>query len=74
MIELRTAQFADYTAIAKLHAENWRQNYRGIFSDPFLDHEVEKDRSDNWYQRLQSPAANQLITVATLEDRIVGFS
>ena len=73
MIKLRQAQFSDYSAIAKLHAENWRQNYRGILSDEYLDKEVEKDRLDTWYGRLKSPVENQLITIAASDDSIVGF-
>jgi ribosomal protein S18 acetylase RimI-like enzyme len=73
MIRLRNAQFSDYTAIAKLHSENWKEAYRGILSDHYLDYEVEKDRLDTWHQRLQSPASNQYITVALSNDVIVGF-
>ncbi|MCU7548337.1 GNAT family N-acetyltransferase [Chitinophagaceae bacterium LB-8] len=74
MIELREAQFSDYAAIAKLHAESWKQNYRGIYSDHFLDNEVEQDRSDVWHQRLQFPSKNQRVTIATQDGSIVGFS
>jgi len=73
MIRLRNAQFSDYTAIAKLHTDNWKETYRGILSDHYLDHEVEKDRLDTWHKRLQSPADNQFINIATLDDVIVGF-
>lgn len=73
MIKLRQAIFSDFTAIAELHAENWRQTYRGILSDQFLDHEVKKDRLETWQERLQSPGPNQLVIVATLHDAIQGF-
>jgi GNAT superfamily N-acetyltransferase len=73
VITLREAQFSDHTAIAKLHADNWRQHYRGILSEHYLDIEVEKDRLDTWYERLRSPAENQFITLAMQDDTIVGF-
>ncbi len=73
MITLREARFSDHAAIAKLHADNWRQHYRGILSDHYLDNEVEKERLDTWYQRLRSPAENQFITMAMLEGNIAGF-
>jgi ribosomal protein S18 acetylase RimI-like enzyme len=73
MIKLRNAQFADYVAIATLHAENWRQNYRDIMSDQFLNNEVEQDRLAVWLRRLKFPAANQQVIVATLDEQIVGF-
>ena len=73
MIKLRKAIFSDFTAIAELHAENWRQTYRGILSDQFLDYEVEKDRIETWHERLHSPGPNQLVIVATLNEVIQGF-
>jgi hypothetical protein len=74
MIELRDAKFCDHIAIARLHAQNWRQNYRGILSDNFLNLEVEKDRLNVWFERLQFPANNQQITVAIHNENIIGFS
>lgn len=73
MITLREAQFSDYMAIAKLHADSWRLNYRGILSDEYLDNDVEKDRLDTWYERLKSPGKNQLVTVAAFDEHIAGF-
>jgi ribosomal protein S18 acetylase RimI-like enzyme len=74
MTKLRPAQFSDYQAIAKLHAKSWRQNYRGIYSDKFLEEEVEQDRLGTWHKRLKSPDNNQYVIVATDEDKIVGFA
>ena len=73
MITLREAQFSDHAAIAKLHADNWRQHYRGILSDHYLDNEVEQERLDTWYERLKSPAENQFITMAMLDEYPRGF-
>ncbi len=74
MIQLRPAQFSDHITIAKLHAASWQRTYRGIFSDHFLDHEVEQNRTKVWHDRLQSPAPNQRVTVAIQNDTIVGFA
>lgn len=73
MLTLRPAQFADYSAIAALHAANWQQTYRGILSDQYLDHEVEQDRLAVWYGRLQTPSPNQRLTVARQGGTLVGF-
>lgn len=74
MIKLRDAQFSDHAAIAKLHAASWQQHYRGIMSDYFLDKEVEQDRLNVWYHRLQNPSENQKIMLATSDENIVGLS
>lgn len=73
MIKLIDAQLSDYANIAKLHADNWKRDYRGILSDHYLDNEVYADRLTTWYQRLHQPAENQIITVALSGTDIVGF-
>ena len=74
MTQLRPAQFSDHITIAKLHAASWQRTYRGIFSDHFLDHEVEENRTKVWHDRLQAPAANQRVTVAVQDEKIIGFA
>ncbi len=74
MIEIRDVSFADYPAISKLHADSWRQNYRGILSDNFLDNKIEQFHLDTWYNRLKSPKENQYTTIATVDKNIAGFS
>ena len=37
-MQYRTASADDVAAIAGLHAESWRQTYRGMMSDAYLDH------------------------------------
>ena len=74
MIQLRDAQFSDYAAIAKLHTESWRKTYRGIYSDSFLDHEVEQERLNVWQHKLKSPNNNQQVIIATFEDTVIGFA
>jgi ribosomal protein S18 acetylase RimI-like enzyme len=73
VIKLRQAQFSDYRAIAKLHADNWKQTYRGILSDNYLDTEADIDLLNTWHRRLSEPEENQIITVAVLNKDIVGF-
>jgi ribosomal protein S18 acetylase RimI-like enzyme len=74
MITLKTAGFEDYINIARLHAENWRQNYRGILSDFFLEKNLEKYMNDTWQQKLRLPAEKQYTTIALSGNEIVGFS
>jgi len=74
MIKLKPAIFSDHTAIAKIHAKSWQKNYRNILSDQFLDEVVEKDRLEFWHQRFLFPPANQRVTLAINNEKIVGFS
>jgi ribosomal protein S18 acetylase RimI-like enzyme len=72
-MQYRIANMDDLEGIAQLHAESWRNSYRGIFPDDFLDHDVWDERQNAWASRLSSPKKNQHIIVATDNDEIYGF-
>ncbi len=73
MTEFRDAGPEDAEAIAQLHAESWRTNYRGILPDTYLDGEVFQERQAFWRDALRAPRAGQLVMVATLEAALTGF-
>lgn len=73
MLVFRKATIADAVAIAQLHATSWRQNYRGAFSDTYLDEEALDDRMQVWADRLTNPPMNQFVCVAEYDNSIVGF-
>ncbi|MBM1105660.1 GNAT family N-acetyltransferase [Aurantibacter crassamenti] len=73
MFTYRKANFKDAESIARLHALSWQQNYRGIFSDNFLDVEVVEDRLSAWRLRFENSAENQFVHVVVDEDVVVGF-
>jgi ribosomal protein S18 acetylase RimI-like enzyme len=64
MIEYRPAQPPDAQAIADLHAQSWRENYRGSFHDAFLDGDLVGERLSVWRKRLEHPPADQLVQLA----------
>lgn len=74
MITLKTAGFEDYKSLARLHAQNWRENYRGILSDFFLDNMLDQYMEDTWQKKLHSPTAKQFTTIALSEEKLAGFS
>ena len=51
----RTAAPDDAPAIAALHADSWRRHYRGMFSDAFLDGEVDAYLLRRWTARMAAP-------------------
>lgn len=61
-------------AIGLLHADSWRRNYRGAYSDDYLDHEVFADRLAVWTERLTDPPDDTGTVVAHVEAEIVGFA
>lgn len=73
MIEYRSANLTDTDAIALLHTRSWRENYRGSFSDSFLDGELPEERIRVWRARLADPPENQLVQLAFDAADLVGF-
>ena len=69
-----TATLADTSAIAAIHALNWQQNYRGAFSDDYLDHQAERERLEVWTKRLQQPNDHQHIITVKENGKLIGFS
>ena len=69
----RLADADDAEAIAHLHAESWRRNYRGAYSDAFLDGDVVADRLAVWSELLAEPDPRRHTLVAE-DGLLVGFA
>lgn len=69
----RSARVDDIDAVAGLHADSWRRNYRGALSDEFLDGEVFGERLSVWTERLTHPHPNDCTIVADLDGSVAGF-
>jgi ribosomal protein S18 acetylase RimI-like enzyme len=70
----RYATAGDVEAIAGLHANSWQRNYRGAFSDAFLDGDVLADRLAVWTDRLKKQRPDQSTIVAEDDGVVVGFA
>ncbi|MGH9016212.1 MAG: GNAT family N-acetyltransferase [Acidimicrobiales bacterium] len=70
----RRAVAGDAPAIAALHAESWRANYRGALSDTFLDGDVHGDRLAVWMDRLADQGSEAVTIVAEDDGVVVGFA
>jgi ribosomal protein S18 acetylase RimI-like enzyme len=73
MIEYRQAQAGDAEAVALLHARSWRENYRGAFTDAFLDGDLPGERLDVWKERLEQPTRSQFVALAVDGATLEGF-
>ena len=73
-MRIREATQADAPAIAALHADSWRNAYRGAYSDEYLDNLVFEDRRRVWQERLSARPPNQYVVVAEHNGGIVGFA
>jgi ribosomal protein S18 acetylase RimI-like enzyme len=73
-ISYRTATAGDAQAVAALHADSWRRNYRGAYMDSFLDGDVVEDRLRVWRERLSMPSTSYFTIVADEGSAVVGFA
>ena len=69
----RLAQATDATAIAALHTRSWRENYRGSFSDHYLDKEAPQERLTTWTDRLNAPSDKQWVLLVEKQHELLGF-
>lgn len=70
----RKATWADSEAVASLHTESWRDAYRGILPDAYLDGPIADERASLWRSRFSSPNADRRYVVLALSpEKLVGF-
>jgi ribosomal protein S18 acetylase RimI-like enzyme len=63
----------DAAAIAAIHTASWREVYRGILPDRFLDHDVAEERQAYWDAALASPRPGDFTLTALRGGTIRGF-
>ena len=73
-MKCRPATADDAGAIAALHTDSWRRNYRGAFRDEYLDGDAPADRLAVWTDRLVRPAPDACTIVADDDGDVVGFA
>jgi GNAT superfamily N-acetyltransferase len=69
---IRDAGPEDARAIAEVHVASWRDAYRGLLPDAFLDRLSVDDRERSWLATFAEPAFGVL--VAEDAERVVGFA
>ncbi|MBT9188094.1 GNAT family N-acetyltransferase [Zobellia russellii] len=74
MVVYRYAMLEDALAIAQLHTKSWQENYRGVFSDNYLDELALSDRQKVWRDRLGTPSLDQKVIMAEKDGVMLGFA
>ena len=71
---IRNGTEKDVAAIATLHAESWRSNYRNTLSDEYLEKHVYRERLLVWQERFSKPAQKPMfVLVAEANSMLTGF-
>ena len=72
---IREATPADATAIAEAHVATWRETYRGLLPDSYLDNLTPARREPQWRRILALPDDERVVLVVSGDaDAIVGFA
>ncbi len=67
---IRDAAPSEFPTLAMLQVRSWRDVYRGILPDSYLDDEIDEDLTSRWAEL--RPSGDDLVLVAD-RDGIVGF-
>jgi GNAT superfamily N-acetyltransferase len=74
VVEFRLANQKDAARITGLHAASWRDTYRGLLSDEYLDGDLVAERAKIWVERLTTPNPKQRIVLAEADRGLAGFA
>jgi len=75
MIQVRKAVLDDVAGIATVHVASWKETYRGMVPDEFLDNLSIQRRTEGWTNSLSDPSnLYHRAFVAEMRGQIVGFS
>lgn len=72
-ITIRPIVAADADTVADLHATSWRDAYRGMLRDEYLDADVAGERRHAWAARLGTPVDSAFGFLAEAAGDAVGF-
>lgn len=72
-LRLRSARAADSAAVAELHVASWRDAYRGLLPDTFLDGPMAETFARHWQETLAVRRRPGVVILATAGGDPVGF-
>ena len=74
-MNIRPATVEDAPALAQVHVASWRETYRGLVPDAYLDSLSVPERTERWRGRLSGADPGAFTLVAEDDDgRSVGFA
>ncbi len=74
-LSIRPARLLDARAIAGVHVTSWRETYRGIIAETYLEARTPENRTEMWHLALDNMARNCVfLVVEDAAGEIVGFA
>jgi len=72
-LRLRTARAGDAPEVTALQVASWRNAFRGILDDAFLDEALEPAVAAHWQAQLATPQRALVVVLAMLGGEAAGF-
>jgi GNAT superfamily N-acetyltransferase len=72
-VTVRFADIDDAPAVAQIHTDSWRRHYRGMYSDRYLDGDLQGERRATWTIRLRGDGPLTFTLMAEVAGAPVGF-
>jgi GNAT superfamily N-acetyltransferase len=72
MLNIRQANTADISSLARVHVQAWHETYSGLMPHNVLDGITQEARESQWIRTLESSAMRTF--VAELNGEVVGFT
>jgi predicted N-acetyltransferase YhbS len=73
MLNIRTASIKDAVLIAHMHATSWKDAYKNILPNDYLEDDLESERERHWNKKMNELAGNDFVLIAQENKRPVGF-
>ena len=74
MLHIRKIVASDSDTIARLHTLSWRDSYRGILRNSYLDGPIVEERLALWNKRLLEPSSGDIGLIALSGENPIGFT
>lgn len=73
MLNVRKAGSEDADLIAYMHATSWKDAYRNILPQEYLDDDLEGERKRHWHKKMNELNGNDFVLIAEEDGLPVGF-
>lgn len=74
VLRIRPAADGEARSIATIHVDSWRDAYRGLLPDSYLDRLSVEERERQWTETLDETSTRSGVLVAEDDGRVVGFA
>lgn len=72
-MDIRIAGREDAVLIAHMHAASWKDAYRNILPEEYLEDNLEAEREKHWHNKMNELSGNDFVLIAEENKTPIGF-